>query len=331
MKSVLAVVEWIAVVTVASSSLSLNAEEQSTKVMRLGFVATVSTSVISSGYTVDFWERLRQLGWIRGKNLIVEEHWADGHLDRVPMLMNEAIAHKVDLILTGTEAGALAAEQATRTIPIVAVAMGDPVRAGIVSSLSHPGGNLTGFSLLSAEGIPSKCVQLLREAVPSISALTVLSNPDYPLSRIQVKQLEADAPLHGMKLHIVTIRSRQDLERALEHMSAKAQAVLALSDSLTYEHRRHLISLAAKHHLPVASTILDYVPDGALLAYGADFRPMYLRAAEYVDKIFRGTKPGDLPIEQSTQLKLAVNLRTAKQLGLSIPESILLRADEVVR
>jgi putative tryptophan/tyrosine transport system substrate-binding protein len=325
------VVVGCVVTILASANLSLHAEERSAKVMRLGFVATVSASVISPGYTVDFWERLRQLGWTRGKNLIVEERWADGHLDRVPMLMNEVVADKVDLILTGTEAGALAAEQATQTIPIIAVAMGDPVRAGIVSSLSHPGGNLTGFSLLSAEGIPSKCVQLLREALPGISALTVLSNPDYPLSRIQVEELEADEPLHGMKLRIVTVRSPQDLERALEQTSAKTQAVLALSDSLAYEHRRRLISLASKHHLPVASTILDYVPDGALIAYGADFRSMYWRAAEYVDKIFRGTKPGDLPIEQSTRLKLAVNLRTAKQLGLRISESILLRADEIVR
>jgi putative ABC transport system substrate-binding protein len=330
LKPILSTIGCMAVI-VASASLSLHAEERPAKVLRLAFVATVSPSVISPGYTVDFWERLHQLGWTRGSNLIVEEHWAAGHLDRMPMLMNEVVAHKVDLILTGTEAGALAAQRATRTIPIIAVAMGDPVQAGIVRSLSHPGGNLTGFSLLSAEGIPSKCVQLLREAVPSISALAVLSNPDYPLSRIQVKQLEADAPLHGMKLQIVTVRSQQDLERALEQASAKAQAVLALSDSLAYEHRRHLISLASKHHLPVASTILDYVPDGALIAYGADFRAMYRRAAEYVDKILRGTKPGDLPIEQSTQLKLAVNLRTAKQLGLSIPESILLRADDVVR
>jgi len=245
--------------------------------------------------------------------------------------MRDAVADHVDLILTGTEAGALAAKEATRTIPIIVVAMGDPVRSGVVSSLSRPAANVTGFSLLSAEGIPSKCVQLLHEAVPSMSALTVLSNPDYPLSRIQVKQLETDVRRHGIKLQIVTVRSRQDLDRALQQAKGKTQAVMALSDSLAYEHRRHLISLASEYRLPVASTILDYVPDGALIAYGADFRAMYRRAAEYADKIFRGTKPGDLPIQQSTQLKLAVNLKTAKKLGLSVPESLLVRADEVVR
>src|SRR5262249_59879275 len=277
-------------VSLAVINPSLRADEEPTKVVRIAFVATVSPSVISPGYTIDFWERLRQLGWTRGKNVFVDERWANGDLNRVPALMNEAVSHKPDLIVTGTEAGALAAEKATQTIPIIAVAMGDPVRAGIVSSLSRPGGNLTGFSLLSAEGIPSKCVQLLHEAVPSISTLVVLSNPDYPLSRIQVKQLAADGRLHRMKLQVVTVRSEPDLENALQQTRGKAQAVMALSDSLVYEHRRHLISLASKHHLPVVSTILDYVPDGALMAYGADFRAMYKRVAEYADKIFRGTK-----------------------------------------
>jgi ABC-type uncharacterized transport system substrate-binding protein len=319
------------IAVVLAASLPLRAEEGTVHVKRLGFVATVSPSSISPHYTIAFWERLRQLGWIRDQNLLVEERWAEGHPDRVPMLMNDVVARKVDLILTGTETGALAAKKATQTIPIVAVAMGDPVGAGITNSLSHPGGNLTGFSLQSAEGIPSKCVQLLREAVPSISAVTVLSNPDHLLSRIQVKQLQADAPVQGVKIRIITIRSEEALEHALDQARAQTQAVLVLSDALTYNHRRQLMLLASKRHLPVASTMLDFVADGALMAYGADFRPMYWRAAEYVDKILRGARPGDLPIEQSTQLKLAVNLRTAKALGLNIPESILWRADDVVR
>jgi putative ABC transport system substrate-binding protein len=320
----------ILLILVAAAAV-VRAEEPAGKVVRMAFVATVSQASISPGYTIDFWERLRELGWVRGKNLIVEELWAEGQLERMPALMAQVVEHKVDLIVTGTEVGAIAARNATQTIPIVVVALADPVGAGVAASLSRPGGNLTGLSRLSGEGIPGKCLELLREAVPRMSVVAVLWNPDFPLIQLQVKHLEADALAQGIKLRLIAVRTQQALQGAFALAKAHAQAVLVIPDPLMYSHRPQITSLAAHHHLPAIYTNPEFVPDGGLMAYGADLRVVYRRAAEYVDKILRGTKPADLPIEEPTKYSLVVNLKAAQALKLTIPESILLRADEVIR
>jgi putative ABC transport system substrate-binding protein len=308
------------------------AQAASDRVARVGYVATVAKSSISTGYTVDFWQRLQELGWTRGKNITVEERWANGDLGRMPRLIAEVIARNVDVIVTGTDSGALAARKTTSTIPIVAVALGDPVSTGVVDSLARPGGNLTGLSLQTGEGVPGKCLELIRETLPGLSTIAVLWNPTFPTARVQVRQLEKDAATHGVKLQLIAYDSSwQGLQAAFQQARAQAKAAIFFSDPLAYSDRRRVTALAAQSRLPVIYTVLDFVNDGGLMGYGGDFRVMYRRAAEYVDKVLRGAKPGDLPIEQANELKLALNLKTAQALGVTIPESILLRAEDVSR
>ena len=294
------------------------AQADSDRVARVGYVATVAKSSISTGYTVDFWQRLHELGWTRGKNILVEERWANGDMGRMPGLIAEVIARNVDVIVTGTDSGALAARKTTSTIPIVAVALGDPVGTGVVDSLARPGGNLTGLSLQTGEGVPGKCLELIRETLPGLSTIAVLWNPRFPTARVQVRQLEKDAATHGIKLHLIAFDSWPSLQAAFAQARAQAKAAIFFSDSLAYSDRRRVTTLAAQSRLPMIYTVLDFVNDGGLMGYVGDFRVMYRRAAEYVDKVLRGAQPGDLPIEQANQLKLALNLKTA-QVSLTAP------------
>jgi len=300
-------------------------------VARLAFVSGITASSISPGYKVDFWQRLHELGWTRGENLLVEERWAAGYVDRMPALFADVIARDVDVLLTATDTGAIAAKKATSTIPVVAISLGDPVGTGVAASLAHPGGNVTGFSVQFGEEVPFKCLELLGEVLPLRSAVAVLWNPNFATSRAQVDRLEKDAAAHGIKLTLISFRSWPDVERAFLQARAQAKGVLVLADPLTYSDRHRVAALAARSRIPTIYQLLDFAEDGGLMAYGADFRVMYRRAAEYVDKILRGANAGDLPIEQSRQLKLAINLKAAQALGLTFPESILLRAEEVVR
>jgi putative ABC transport system substrate-binding protein len=244
--------------------------------------------------------------------------------------MKEVVARKVDVILTTTEAGAIAAQRATLTIPVVATSLGDPIRMGLAASLSRPGGNVTGLSLQRVESI-GKTLELVRELVPRLSAVAVLWNPDSVLSQMQLKELETKAREHGIAVYPAEIRSRGDFQIAFDRARSQAQAALVLSNPVTYEHRREVTSYATKYHLPAAYNNIEFVSDGGLMAYAADLRVMYRHAADYVHKILKGANPAELPIEQATEYKLAVNLKAAKAVGITIPESILLRADEVIR
>jgi putative ABC transport system substrate-binding protein len=296
----------------------------------LGVVFTVSPSTTPSAYTRDFWERVRERGWTKGQNLLVDERWAEGRIDRIPELVDEVLKVKVDAILTFTEAGATAAQKATQTIPIVVAFMSDPVGMGVVASLSRPGGNLTGLSA-QVDGISGKCVELLKEIVPRLTAVAVLLNPDEPFYRRHLGRMQADAASLGLKLSFLEVRTDRDLEPAFERARAQAQAVLVLADPVTYTHRARIVALAAKARLPAASNRSEFTTDGGLFTYGVNVRAQYKRAAEYIDKILRGAKAGDLPIEQPTQFELVINLTTAKALGLNIPEATLGRADRIVR
>jgi putative ABC transport system substrate-binding protein len=297
---------------------------------RLGVVLTVSSSTAPSAYTIDFWERLRELGWTRGQNLLVEERWAEGHADRMPQLIEEVSKAKVDVILTATEAGARAARKAAPATPTMVMFMGDPMGAGIVSSLSRPGGNLTGLSV-QEEGIAGKCLELLKEIVPRLSKVAVIWNPDESFYRRNLGRMQADAASLALRLYFVDVRTARDLEPAFQRARGQTQAVLVLVNPLTFMHRARIASLAARARLPTAFNRSEFVADGGLIAYGANVRAHYKRAAEYVDKLLRGTKAGDLPVEQPTQFDLVINLSTAKDLGLKIPEAMLGRADQVVR
>ena len=300
------------------------------KAARVGFVHPQSPSTATHGPSA-FWERLRELGYVEGKNLVIEPRWADGQMDRLPELMADLIGSNVDVLVTfGTQA-AIAAKSATKTIPIVGVAMGEPLRTGLAPSLARPGGNLTGTSVGWGEGIGGKWLELLQETVPRLSTVAVIENPDTPIARELAKELAAIAPTRGLKLRLIDVREPAALDRAFEQAKRKAQAVLVLPWPVISAHRDQVTALAAKSRLPTIYYLRDYVEAGGLMAYAPDLTVQFRRAADYVDKILKGAKPADLPIEQPTQWSLIVNLKTAKALGLTIPESILVRADEVIR
>ena len=306
------------------------AAEPAQRVARMGFVMPGSASVNPRGIS-GFWDRLRELGWVEGANLIVERRFAEAHFERLPALMADVIALNVDVIMTGSTPGATAAKNATRAIPIVVVGMGDPVRSGLVASLAHPGGNLTGMSTGFGENFSGKWLGLLQETVPRLSTVAMIMNPLNSVAQNLAKDAEALAPKRHLKVEIIEVRDAQALESAFEQARREAQAVLVHGDPVTLENRTQIIALAAKHRLPAMYNLLDFVDSGGLMAYGPDFPALFQRSADYVDKILRGAKPADLPIEQPTEYVLAVNLKAAKALGLTIPQSILLQANEVIR
>ena len=316
-------------VVALGSSLS-NAAEPAQKIARLGFVGPASPSTDPRGIAA-FKERLRELGYIEGKNLVIEERWAEGHFDRLPTLMREVIAQNVDVLVTYSTPAGMAAKNATNTLPIVVAVMGDAVRSRLVESLARPGGNLTGLSWGFAEGIGGKWLELLQDAVPRLSTVAVIVNPDNPLGRDVTKDLEAFAPARGLKLHIIEVRGPEALERAFQQARRQAQAVVVVPDPIFLAHLQRIVAVAARQRLPAMYGLREFADAGGLMSYAADRVVMFRRAADYVDKILKGAKPGDLPVEQPTQFELVVNLKTAKALGIAIPESILLRSDEVIR
>jgi putative ABC transport system substrate-binding protein len=298
--------------------------------VRLGFVHTQSPATATRGVSA-FWERLRELGYIDGQNLVIEARWADGRIERLPAIMTELLGQKLDILVAATTQAAIAAKDATSTVPIVGVAMGEPLRTGLATNLARPGGNLTGLSVGWAEGMVGKWLELLQETVPRLSTVAVIENPETSVAQGMVKELAGLAHTRRLKLRLIEVREPAGLERAFEQAGRNAQAVLVLPSPVISAHRGQVTALAAKHRLPTVYPLRDYVDAGGLMAYGPDLAVQYRRGAEYVDKILKGAKPGDLPIEQPTKFELVVNLKTAKALGITIPESILLRADEMIR
>jgi putative ABC transport system substrate-binding protein len=314
----------------ALGSLLSNAAEPGQKVARLGFVGPATPSTAPRALAA-FWERLRELGYVEGENLVVERLWSEGRYDRLPALMAEMVSRKVDVLVTYSTPAALAAKNATTTIPIVGATMGEPVRTGLVASLARPGGNLTGLSVGWADGIGGKWLECLQETVPHLSTVAVITNPDNPVLRDLAKDVTAIARTRRLKVRIIEVRQPEALDHAFEQARRQAQAVLVLQDPVTVGNQRRVTALAAKHRLPAVYTLRDFVDAGGLMAYGPDLPVLYRRAAEYVDKILKGANPADLPIEQPTQYVFVVNLKTARSLGIRIPQSILVRADEVIQ
>lgn len=298
--------------------------------MRLGFVDLMAPGN-SLPATAEFWKRLEELGWSQGRNLVVERRFAEGQIDQLPTLMASVVALNVDVLVTWGSSGAVAARQATRTIPIVAADMGDPIGTGLANSLAHPGGNLTGLSLQWDEEVSGKWLELLQEAVPKLSTIAVIHNPDNSIAQRMIAKLAAHAQTRHLKLAPLEVRDAKALAPAFRQAAARAQAVLLLPDPLIAENGRRIIALMAQNRLPDISGILEFAQAGGLMAYGVDQRIVFRRAAEYVDKILRGARPGDLPIEQPRQFLLVINLITARALRLTIPQSLLERADEVIR
>lgn len=306
------------------------AVDPSQRILRVGFVGTESPST-AGRWASAMWQRLRELGWVEGQNLVIEARWAEGRMDRLPALMNEMVERKVDVLVTYSTPGGVAANKATATIPIVVAVMGDPVGTGLVASLARPGGNLTGLSLEWAGGIEGKWLELLQETVPRLSVVAVIGSPDSPLYRDLTNELQVVAPTRRLKLRLIDVHTPEDLDGAFNQARLHAQAVLVLPDPVTVSSQQRIVALAARHRLPAMYALLEFADAGGLMAYGVNHPLLFRRAADYVDKILRGALPADLPIEQPAQFSLAVNLKTATTLRLTIPQSILLRADEVIR
>jgi putative tryptophan/tyrosine transport system substrate-binding protein len=311
-------------------SRPVSAVQPDRKAVKLAFVDAGSPSTTPKGLPA-FWDRLRELGYVEGQNLTVERRWADGHLERLPTLMAEVAGQKIDVLVTFGTPAALAAKRATTAIPIVVAAMGDPLGVGLAASLARPGGNLTGLSLEMTEDLAGKWLEIVQEVVPRLSTLAVLSNPDSPLIMKLTARLRVAAATRGVTLRFIEVRATGALEEAFKQAKREAQALLVLPDPVTTTNRKEITGLAAKYRLPALYTVPDFMDSGGLMAYGVDSAVWFRRAADYVDKILKGASPGDLPIEQPNQYVLEVNLKTARALGIVIPQSILLRADEVIR
>ena len=310
-------------------SYSSHAREPTQRVVRVGFVHPESPSARLRGLD-GFWQRLRELGWVEGQNLVIEARWADGRIDRLTPLMSEMIERKVDVLVTLGTAAAVAAKNATSTIPIVVAAMGNPIATGLAATLAHPGGNLTGLSTGYGD-IGGKWLELLQETVPHLSLVAMIGDPDNPIVREMAKELEAIAPTRSIKVRLMEVRDPKALDRVYKQARREAQAVLILGGPFIFDHRGQVTALSASYMLPTMYPLREYMDVGGLMAYAADSAILWRRTADYVDRILRGAKAGDLPIELPTKFELVINLKTARALGLTIPESILLRADEVIR
>ena len=315
--------------TVVFAPPAASAADASQRVVRLGFVGPTSQSSDPRAIAA-FKERLRELGYIEGQNLVIESRWAEGQSDRLPQLMAEVIAQKIDVLVTYSTLPASAAKKATNTIPIVVAVMAEPLRSGLATNLARPGGNLTGLSMAWGEGIGGKWLELLQETVQGLSTVSVIANTTNPVERDLIAQLKATAPAR-VKLRFIDAPRPEAIQQAFEQARRQSQAVLLIPDPAFVAQHQRIVALAAQHRLPTIYGLREFADAGGLMAYGPDRTAMFRRAADYVDKIVKGANPGDLPIEQPTQFQLIVNLKTARALGITMPESILLRADEVIR
>jgi ABC-type uncharacterized transport system substrate-binding protein len=316
----------------------LDAEgQQAAKVARIGYLSTnLAAGLAANPHMLEpFLQGLRDLGYVEGRNVVIEYRDAKGKYERLPALAAELVALKVDVIVVGGGTpGALAAKQATKTIPIVFSAAADPVGSGLVTSLARPGGNVTGLSSLAPD-LVGKCLELLKQAVPGVSRVAALWEPGVLPERTEKDMLKAAdvaARALGVRLQVVEVRGPADFDRAFSDMTrARAGALAVFGGSVIFIERRRFVDLAAKHRLPAVYFSREFVDAGGLMAYGPDLADLLRRAATYVDKILKGAKPGDLPVEQPTKFELVINLKTAKALGLTIPPSLLGRADEVIQ
>jgi putative ABC transport system substrate-binding protein len=274
-------------------------------------------------------QRLRELGWIEGRNIAIEYRWAEGRNERYSEIATEFTRLKVDAIVTTGTGAVVAAKQATAAIPIVFTSAGDPVATGLVASLARPGGNVTGLSnqLPDAAG---KRLDLLREIVPNLRRLAILTNIASPIGAVETAQLQAAARPVGIEILALEIRRAEDIAPRLEELKGRAGALYVVSEPLMSVSRVRINTLALGMRVPTLHGFREYVEAGGLMSYGPNLLNQFRRAADIVDKILRGAKPGDIPVEQPTKFDLVVNLTTAKMLGLTIPESFLLRADEVI-
>jgi putative ABC transport system substrate-binding protein len=322
---------FLAVLTggVLAAPLAVEAQ-QAGKLWRIGLLEVLPevANVINLG---SFRNGLRELGYIEDQNFTIEYRSADGKGERFPGLASELVRLKVDMIVTRGTLAALAAKRATGTIPIVMASSGDPVAAGIVTSLAHPGANVTGLSALATD-VQGKLLELLREIVPRLAVVAFLFNMSNPVLHAQWKEAQGAARSVGLRPQLLDVRTDRELESAIDIAARqRAGAVVVGIDPLIQAHLGQVVGTLAKRRLPAISRERGFVDAGGLVSYGVHYADLYRRAAVYIDKILKGAKPADLPVEQPTKVELVVNLKTAKTLGMTIPPSLLLRADEVIQ
>jgi putative ABC transport system substrate-binding protein len=318
----------LAVVLVLSVRAPLAAETQHAgKIYRVGLLSPTSQSLGLEGFR----EGLRTLGYVEGRNIIVEHRSAEGRFDRLPRLAAELVQLRVDVIVAVVTQASLAAKNATTTIPIVMLGVGDPVGAGLVTSLAQPGGNVTGTSFQNVE-VAGKSLELLRGVIPKLRVVTVLWNPANQVFQAQmVKETEVAARSLGIQRRMLAARDASELDQAFAAMSGeRTEALFVIMDPVFTSHLPRIAALAVNSHLPSISVLREYAEAGGLMAYSASMSERGRRNAVYVDRILKGAKPADLPVEQPTKFELVINMKTAKALGLTIPQTLLLRADQII-
>ena len=322
--SILFVVVLLAVAVVAEA-------QQPTKMSRIGFIGA-SSAATSAQNLEAFRQGLRDLHYVEGENMAIEVRWAEGSAQRFPQLIAELIGLKVHVLLVSAAAGALAAKNAGITTPVVFAAVTDPIGYGIIHSLARPGGNITGVALAVGEGFSGKWVELLKETVPKVSRMAVLRNPSHPVAEVFLRETQAAGRALGVRLQFFEARDPNQLDTALWRLEKEHdQALIVTPDPLFGTQRKRLFEVIERHRLPTIFHNKEFVDAGGLMSYGPSFPDSYRRAATYVDKILKGVKPADLPVEQPTKFEFVVNLKTAKQIGLTIPQSVLYRADRVLK
>ena len=302
--------------------------QQPGKLRTIGFLGQ-STRSAASEWVAAFVQRLRELGWMEGRTITIEYRWSEGRAERFAQIAAEFVRLKVDVILTSGTPEVLAAKQATSVIPIVFATAGDPVGNGLIASLARPGGNVTGMSLQSND-TAGKRVELLREVVPGLHRLAILANVGNYTGALEMGEAESAARTVGLDVVRLEIRRAQDIAPAFEAFKGRAEALYVTTDPILNSNHVRIVTLANLARLPMIATQREFVDGGGLMSYGPNYSDLFRRAGDYVDKILRGAKPGELPVEQPTKFDLVINRTTAKALGLMIPESFLLRADEVI-
>jgi putative ABC transport system substrate-binding protein len=319
-------------ITALAAALPLAARAQPTaKTARVGWLSPGSAASDET-FLASFREGLRELGWIPGRNIVIEPRWAEGKFERLPDLAVELVRLKVDVIVSSVTQASLAAKRATATIPIVMVGVGDPLGSGLVDSLARPTGNVTGPSSMLAEA-SRKQLELLKETVPGASPVAVLRNPANPVWQASaLRETEAAARAMGLRLQFLEARDPAEIETAFATMTKEhARALFVPADIIFVRHAKQMADLEARYRLPAMFGFKEHVEAGGLMSYAASFPVMFRRAATFVDKLLKGAKPADLPVEQPTKFDLVVNLKTAKALGITVPQSVLQLADEVIQ
>ena len=322
-------VAFIFVLAISAAPLATDAQ-QASRVPRIGYLEFGSAAP-GTPFLEAFRQGLRDLGWVEGQNIAIEVRYAEGKREQLPELAAELVRLKVDLIFASTTPAALAAKHATMTMPIVIGFVAEPVGSGLVASLARPGGNITGWTHVAGLELIGKRLELLKEAVPRATRFGALWNPANPIHGPVLKELEGAARALKVQLHPVPVQDPNELESAFSALARKrAQALTVISDGMFLAQRDRIIALAARSRLPAAYGVTDLVEAGGLMAYGVNLSEMFRRGASYVDRILKGAKPADLPVELPTRFYLVINLKTAKALGLTIPPSLLWRADRII-